>query len=725
MRGWSWKWRWRRRLAAGALSIVASATASAAQPVTVHVPEVAKGPGIDTYARAEPRETAGRVDQFRQREPRDGEPATRVTTAFLSYDRDHLYVIFVCHDDPEAIRARVTRREQSDADDSVSVYLDTFHDQRRAYVFSSNPVGVQSESVLTEGQDEDSSFDTLWYTESRLTPFGFVVKMTIPFRSLRFTGEPVQTWGIAVSRKIRRLDEDDYWPHITKRAQAFVPQFAVAHGLSRISPGANVQVTPYGVVTGGRDGEDRLAERRLGFDTKVGVGSAFVVDAAVNPDFSEVESDTPQVTINERFEVLFPERRPFFVENAGYFNTPIPLFFSRRIADPRAGFRLTGKSGPWASGALVVSDRGVSADAGSVAVVGSVRRDVGRDSQVGVLSTVRGGAAGRAMTFAADGRWTLGETWAAVGQIARTQAGGDAGEAGQGGTGVVGEVSRSSRHVSLLGRYTDLSPGFSAPLGFIRRVDIRQIDHAAGYRFRPRRGRVVKYGPTLDGFLVWDHAGEQQDWRVRPRFEVDFIGQTRLRVDRSVAFERYLGLEFDKRRTGISVESEFSRVLTVAADYEWGSDINRRPPSGRQPVPAGSRTADVSLTWRPGRHVAYTQTYLFTRLSVDGSGGALPIFTDHVVRSRLNVFATRALSIRGILDYEHLAVDPARTRLPPRQPVAVDVLAAYEINPGTAIYVGYLNRLEPERTGPRPAFLTPLRSVGHQFFVKASWLLRY
>lgn len=708
------------------VGFVLSGAPVAAQPLTIEIPEVARAPEIDNFARAELTQTAGRIEGFRQREPRDGQPATRGTTAFVSYDREHLYVIFVCHDDTSAIRARVTRREQSDADDSVSVYLDTFHDQRRAYVFRSNPVGVQSEGILTEGQDEDSSFDTLWYTESRLTSFGFVVKMTIPFRSLRFTGEPVQTWGFAVSRTIRRLDEDDFWPLVTKRAQAFVPQFAVANGLARINPGANVQMTPYGVMSGGRDEGDSIGERRVGFDTKFGVGSAFVIDATVNPDFSEVESDTPQVTINERFEVLFPERRPFFVENAGYFNTPIPLFFSRRIADPRVGVRMTGKSGPWATGALVTPDRGAPDGASSVAVIGSVRRDLGRDSNVGVLATVRGGEARGNTTMSADGRWTIGKTWAAVGQIIRTQSEAqDSTTPGTGGTGILAEISRSSRHVGLLARYTDLSPNFAAPLGFIRRVNIRQLDQSVSYRFRPNGGPVVKYGPTLDGLVIWDHTRALQDWRLRPRFQVDFIGQTSVRIERSVAFEHYLGLDFDKRRTGLSLESEFSRLVTADVAYEWGSDVNRRTPTGQAPVPAESRTAQASVTWRPGRHVAYTQTYLFTRLTANGSRGAVPIFTDHVVRSRLNVFATRAFSFRGIFDYEHLAANAARTRLRSRQPIGIDLLASYELNPGTALYIGYLNRLEPESLAAQPAFFTPVRSIGHQFFIKTSWLLRY
>lgn len=716
------------RLLGCALALVCSrGTAAAADAPTVIVPRVEHAPRLDDFVAPEPPALPGRVDGFRQREPHDGDAVSRGTVAFLSYDQLHLYVVFVCQDDPAAVRARVTRREESGADDRVSVFLDTFRDERRAYVFSSNPLGVQSERVKTEGQEDDESFETLWHTEARLTGFGYVVKVAIPFRSLRFSGEPVQTWGIALSRTIQRLDEDAYWPLVSKRVQAFVPQFAVARGLERVSPGSNVQVTPYGAFTGARvgpSGSPGTAERRLGLDAKVGVGSAFVVDAAINPDFSEVESDEPQVTVNERFEVLFPERRPFFVENAGYFNTPIPLFFSRRILDPALGARATGKSGPWVTGALVAPDRETSSTGGALAAVGSVRRDLGRDSHVGALVTVRDGSGRANRVVSADGRWTAGEHWAVAGQVVATRTRDRASAAG--GHALLGELTRQSRHLGVLARYTDLSPDFDAALGFIRRVDIRQVDHAVDYRFRPRRGPVVKYGPTLDGFVVWDHRGLRQDWRLRPRFEVNFVGQTSALVDRSVADERYAGLDFRKDRTTLEFETERSRRVSFAVAHEWGSDINRRPASGAAPALARRRSTEMGLSVRPGRHVLFEQTFLDTRLRVPGSDGpAGAIVSDHILRSKLNVYPTRTLAVRAIADYERLAANPARSGVRSRQPLGFDLLGSFQLNPGTAVFVGYVNRFAPAAPATPAAWLPDFDSTGRQFFVKASWLFRY
>jgi hypothetical protein len=237
----------------------------------------------------------------------DGTSVSQSTTAFLSYDDGHLYAVFVCKDDPAAIRANVARREDIGADDAVGLYLDTFHDRQRAYLFMVSPLGVQLDGIVTEGQSWDYIFDAVWKSEGRLTADGYVVRLTIPFRSLRFRRGGDQTWGIALSRVIRRNNEEAYWPQLTKRVQGFVPQFGTLQGLRNISPGRNVEVLPYGVLARARVlDEDAAAlrsdrEARLGIDAKLVVRDAVTLDATSNPDFSQVESDDPQVTVNERF----------------------------------------------------------------------------------------------------------------------------------------------------------------------------------------------------------------------------------------------------------------------------------------------------------------------------------------------------------------------------------------------------------------------------------------
>jgi len=309
------------------------------------------------------------VSGFLQNEPGDGVPVSQPTDLYLSYDDDHLYAVFVCKDEPSKIRARMAKREDVFSDDLAVIHLDTFRDRRRFYIFAATPNAIQLDGIFTEGQGEtDWTFDTVWHSEGRLTPDGYVVIMAIPFRSIRFPKSPAQTWGILACRIIRRDAETSCWPYITQRVEGTAQQMATLEGLDNVSPGRNLQFIPYGVFAHARFLDPQTPafrtdnDGRVGLDAKIVLRDALTFDIALNPDFSQVESDEPQVTVNQRFEVFFPERRPFFVENAGLFQTPLDqyersLFFSRRIVDPQYGVRMTGKLGRWALGALAMDDQ--------------------------------------------------------------------------------------------------------------------------------------------------------------------------------------------------------------------------------------------------------------------------------------------------------------------------------------------------------------------------------
>src|SRR5207249_1568901 len=202
---------------------VAGAARAAAAPSAfvednrLRIPRVARPPQLNDFLSGTPREAETVVTEFRQRQPGDGEPISHRTAAYLSYDDANLYVVFVCDDLLGSVRAHMAKREQTGDDDVVAVYLDTFHDRRHAYVFQSNPLGLQRDGLLNAGQKSDYTFDTVWSTDGRLTESGYVVWMAIPFKSLRFPNEDLQNWGIAIQRKILRTNEDAFWPFITAR----------------------------------------------------------------------------------------------------------------------------------------------------------------------------------------------------------------------------------------------------------------------------------------------------------------------------------------------------------------------------------------------------------------------------------------------------------------------------------------------------------------------------
>ncbi|MBE3099214.1 MAG: carbohydrate binding family 9 domain-containing protein, partial [Planctomycetes bacterium] len=358
----------------------------AADPPALRIGRVSAPPRLDEFASGRIPEGYAVVTGFRQREPRDGEPVSQATTAYAGYDERNLYVVFVCKQDPRALRAHLVRREAVMGDDIVGVLLDTYRDRRRSYVFIVNPLGVQMDGISSETSDDDWSFDTLWHSEGRVTPDGFVALMAIPFRSLRFSEARTQAWGISFARILPATNETVFWPYMTRKIQSFGEQMAALDGLEQISPGRNLQFIPYAAGAAARFLDEPAAtyasrrDGRIGLDAKVIVKDAITLDFTLNPDFSQVESDEPQVTINQRYEVFFPEKRPFFIENATMFVTPETLFFSRRIVDPRFGGRITGKIGRWAVAGVVSDDRapgqslgGLQRESGDRAVVGVAR----------------------------------------------------------------------------------------------------------------------------------------------------------------------------------------------------------------------------------------------------------------------------------------------------------------------------------------------------------------
>jgi len=691
------------------------------------------------------RTRAAAVTGFRQRDPGDGNAVSAPTTAYLSYDDDNLYVLFVCKDDPAKVRATLANREDVHNDDGVAVYLDTFHDRKRAYVFWANPLGVQLDGIMTEGQDDDYSFDTVWQSEGHLTPEGYVVRFAIPFRSLRFASSAAQSWGIALGRFIRRYNEESYWPHITKRLAGFVPQFATLEGLQDIVPGRNVRLNPYGAFTGARFLDTSVPEfrreddPRIGLDTKAVLGGALTLDGTVNPDFSQVESDQPQVTINERFEVFFPEKRPFFIENAGYFQTPVNLFFSRRIADPGKGMRLTGKVGRWAVGAIGTNDRAPGATLGARPVeigaqsagIGVVRvqRDFGGESTVGMLATDRSLAGGSNGVVSADTRLKLTKNWFFSGQVMATRTR-DTGGARSSGTGWYANLLRNGRNLDYSATYLDLSPSFETQLGFVKRVGIRQFDQELQILRRPK-GPVLRFGPTFTTSLDWDPQGRLLDRSLGASFEVKLARETKFVAGGEQAFEFFNGLPFNTHRMTVTFQSEWLKWLAWSAKVGLGTAVNHKPPKGLAPYLADAEDGSVGLTFRPMRALRLDHTFLYERLTTPGApaAGDSPkrILTNRILREKLNYQFTRLLSFRAIVDYSTVDRDSTLSRVEPAHRWGADLLFTYLVNPGTALYMGYSDRYENFRLlpGTPPALErtgSPGMSVGRQVFVKLNYL---
>ncbi len=718
-------------------------------PPTIRIGRVASPPVLDDFVAGRPVPGMLEITGFRQKEPGDGVPVSRETTAWIGYDEKQFHVVFRCKEDPGQVRGRLARREDINEDDIVGVLLDTFHDKRHAYLFIVNPLGVQLDGISTEGQDDDYSFDTLWHSEGRITADGYFVRMAIPFRSLRFSSTPTQEWGFALGRVIRARNETSFWPYMTQRVQNQVAQMATLAGIEAVSPGRNIQVIPYAAGTASRFLDEEAAARgsreeaRAGVDAKVVIKDALTLDLAANPDFSQVESDEPQVTINQRFEVQFPEKRPFFIENASYFRTPETLFFSRRIADPRLGARLTGRLGTWNLAGLVMDDRapGEQAPRGSeasgamaVTAVGRVVREFGRQSTVGAMVTSRDFSTSSNRVGAVDLRLRLGSNWVIDAQAMTSRTTRLDGER-LAGPAYVAQAGYHSRSLNFSSEYTDRSPGFRTDLGFVQRSDVREWENQIGYTWFPRGGALLSWGPGLEATVNWDREGRVQDWRVNPEVEFEFPRNTNVFLGVDRAYERFAGIGFDKRGAFGHFNTEWLKWLSMSLGLSHARGVNYYPAAGLRPFAALETEIEAGLTFRPVPGLRVEEAYIHNRLDVgaDRPAGLPPgdaIFRLHLLRTKATYQFTRALSLRAILDYSGLTPSPALVALERDRRLTGDVLFTYLLNPGTALYVGYTDayanvRIDPTRPPTLARTDAARTSVGRQLFVKLSYLLRY
>jgi hypothetical protein len=702
--------------------------------VSIDVPRVERPPAFDDFLDMTPdgdvERRMTRVDDFVQQEPSDGEPPSQRTEAYLAYDAGYLYVVFVAFDtNPDRIRARLTRREDIFNDDFVTVQIDTFNDRRRAFTFLSNPLGVQVDGILTEtrGLNFDTSFDTVWRSRGRVTDRGYVVWIAVPFRSLRFPVAAEQRWGLILARENIRAVETVFWPRVSNRVESRLIQAAELRGLRDISPGRNAQIIPYGFSRAFEATDDESAGRIAdgfdldgGLDAKLVVRDSLVLDLTANPDFSQVESDEPQVTTNRRFEVFFPERRPFFLENASFFETPINLLFTRRIADPNVGARLTGKAGEYAVGALVMDDRGrdtVSAF--------RVSRDIFSQSSIGVIYTRRAAAGAENSVAGVDGRFGFGPNWSLRFQsVTSTTAHPDGPEL----SGPAHEVEfrRSGRQFNANGSYTDRSEGFRTMLGFDPRPGIRRVFSHARYRFRPENRWLVSYGPSLDVIGIWDRDGQRLVNTVNPWFAMFFRRSSSVFVRYFHERERLRpgdapnvasGMDFARSRWIADGDIRVIPQVTIAGAWTIGDAINLNPAGSGAPFQGPSREMQLTVTLQPVTPVRIDNVLLFSSLNTPARDA---VFTNRILRSKVNWQVTRQLAVRSIVQYEVMSSDARLTSLTPSRRLNGDLLVSYVVNPWTALYAGYngnARTIDPASDW--------LQRDAQQFFVKVSYLYRF
>jgi hypothetical protein len=418
--------------------------------VPINVPKITTAINVDGRPDEDAWKTAAVFKDFYQTNPGNNIAPSKPTEAYMLYDEYNLYIAFRCWDEQGKVNATLAKRDEVFNEDNVRVWLDTYNDQRRAYVLGFNPYGVQQDGIFTEGQGADFSVDILMESKGVVEEWGWSVEVKIPFKSLRYAAGKGKLWGFNVARNIDRFnDEFDQWLPDDRNISGFLVKHGKISGLDDVKFERTLEVTPSvtlsqtshrATVFGSTDPKDPKAaigivgqrfvndpiKQDIGVTLKYTITPNITLDAAYNPDFAEIEADAPVVTANQRFPIFFQEKRPFFLEGADVFNTPIAVYYSRTIADPDLAAKLTGKIGKTSFGFLGAIDKnygvfsedelndpdifpGISEFVDKKAITGilRVKRDVGKDNSIGFFSSFRTFPEQKNFVASIDGRFKL------------------------------------------------------------------------------------------------------------------------------------------------------------------------------------------------------------------------------------------------------------------------------------------------------------------------------
>ncbi len=705
------------------------------------------------------------VSGFEQTEPNDGQAATQKTEVYLGYTSSTLYVVFLCFDDhPGLIRSHLARRENIAADDNVAVLLDPFQDHRRGIFFQLNPAGVQADAAWTDGNGTDYSYDQVWDSDGRINSQGWMALFAIPFRSIRFRpGAP--GWGAVFTRNLPRNSESDNWPHIATSVSGVLTQEGTLRGIEGTTGSHNVQLNPY--VLGQSEHtllsldpnnpyfSTRHFEGTAGGEAKAVIKDSIVLDATVNPDFSQVESDQPQFTVNQRYPVYFPELRPFFLENANYFSTPINLLYTRNIVRPEFGVRVTGKIDKTNVGLLAIDDRepGEAAPIGTPEVdkhalfaVGRVTQDLGQGSSIGAIYTDYEFAGSFNRIGGLDFTARFNDKWTALGQVVESASKplGDAPY--RAGPASYLEVVRSGHAFNMDNVYKDYATGFGSQVGFITTTDIRGDNFHANYQWYPRHSLFQSIGLETSDNIAWDHQGNRlyHYTTVDPFFLLGrkttiapLIGQNSDTLGPQDGYALPANKNLTENFGGLVFRSAPLRQMNWNIVFTHGGNPNYNPASGAQPSLLHEDYLQALVSILPFHSLTIDNTYLLDRNHAAATGA--DVFENQTLRTKLNYQFTRALSARVIVEYDSVLVNPAETSLVRTKQVSTQALLTWLPHPGTAIYFGYNNDVQNlDRTlcqrvpgggcdldEPILPRSSNYLNDGRQFFLKASYLLRF
>ena len=727
---------------------------------------------------------AARLTGFSQYAPVDGRPAEDSTEVLVWYSSNAIYFGVRAFESHGTVHATLADRDKIAADDYVEILLDTFNDHRQAIAFGVNPLGIQSDGVLNEGtrtgvsgyggatrDTVDLSADFVYQSKGRVTAAGYEVEIRIPFKSLRYQRGASQDWGLNVIRQVQHSGYQDTWTPARRAAASFLRQSGTLTGLTDLRRGLVLDVNPE--ATGKADGAPRAAGwgytasgPELGGNVRWGITNNLTLTGTANPDFSQVEADAGQLQFDPRQELFFPEKRPFFLEGLEQFDTPNTLIYTRRLIQPVAALKLTGKVSGTNVGALLgVDDRGASASGTDYPRYGIVRlrRDLLGQSTAGLAYTDRSDGSGFNRVAELDTRLVFGTIYALALQGAEsfTRAAGTTTQAPL----WQATFDRSGRSLAFHYGISGIHPDFVAASGFIARPGIvtSTIDHRVTFYGRPGSGLESWTGDVfLFGRWKYDTFTEGRTADDR-ELHLNLTGVLRggWTVTSGVFFESfgydpdlYKNYALEHTAGGVTDTIPFvgtphianlDLLLNLATpQFKRFSGTLLLLPAIQDEnffewAPARILIVQATGDWRPTDQLRISASYNHQQYwrKTDGSTVGL----RRIPRLKLEYQLSRPVFVRLVGQYDSQWQDSLRDDSRTNDPILIrdpatgayvraaarsdnalrlDWLVSYRPTPGTVIYAGYGNSM----TEPDALAFRDLRRTSDGFFVKLSYLFR-
>jgi uncharacterized protein DUF5916 len=745
--------------------------------IEVQLPRLEAAVRVDGVLDDEAWRHAALLKGFTQYRPVDSRPAEDSTEVLVFYAPDAIYFGIRGYEvHGNVVRATLADRDNIGADDQIQILLDTFNDRRRASLFAVNPLGAQEDGVRSEGLagaagganagfrfdgTVDLNPDYVFQSQGRLTPGGFEVEVRIPFKSLRYQSGETQDWGIQFIRLTQHSGYEDTWAPVVRANASFLIQSGTLKGLTGLRRGLVMDVNPE--FTSRVDGESGTssyrygkADPQLGVNLRWGVTQNLSATGTVNPDFSQVEADVGQVTVNERFALFFPEKRPFFLEGLEQFDTPNALIYTRRINAPVVGAKLTGKVGATGVAYIGAVDDDALSATGDHPVVNllRLRRDLGSNSTLGLAYTdrIEGDAWNRVL--GADARLIWGKIWYSAAQFAGSWTK-DASGAGVR-SGELWEATlydRTGYSYGNHGRLSGVSPDFTALSGFVNRVNIVQGRFFNRFTFYGKPGAFLENATTFIGVEpVWRYDDffkfrSTLEGSISQRWILQLRGAWVATVFWSNNHQRfdppdYSGYQVDTSGTpaafavphglynlwtGLGALSTPNRALKADISIGYASGpVFAEASEGR------ALNVFLNLEWKPTSALRVAGQWPHQRLSRARDGSWFS--TANIPRLKLEYQLTRDIFFRYVGQYfaqvrdtlrdprsgDPLIVDGNPSARSTETEFRNDFLFSYKPIPGTVFFFGYGSSL----TEPDPFSFRRLSRVGDGFFLKASYLFR-